>query len=353
MRLNTRIKVMIEKERKRATRKDVADLASVSPALVSYVINDGPRPVAPRTRTRILKAIEELGYRPNFSARALRLQRTEVVGLIVPDISNAFFSQFAKALQKNCSLHGYALIVVESGAEEHSDRGVQVQALLGRQVDGIIDYDVLSAEGFSLLVDAHIPLVSMAYGTDGPRVKTVQIDDYLASIEAVQHLASHGHKRIGYVSGPENIPISQVRYRGWRDALAKLSLPNDNSLVVNTASTRVGGSAGVKEIMKRPGSPTALFVASDLQAIGVLHGCHVLGLEIPRDVALISFDGTQETEYSVPPMSVVQQPIDELARIAFERLRESAIEPSPSRIIVPHSLVLRSSCGCGDGLPAN
>jgi LacI family transcriptional regulator len=344
---------MVDKRLRRATRKDVAQLAGVSDALVSYVMNKGPRPVAAGTRTRILEAIAELNYHPNVSARALRLQRTEVVGLIVPDISNPFFSEFAKALQDQCFTHGYALIVADSSYESHSGKGVQVQALLERQVEGIIDYDVLLAEGSSLLADAHVRLVSMAYGVDGPRVNTVGIDDYLASIEAVRHLASHGHKRIGYVSGPKNVPISRVRYRGWRDALAELSLPNDKSLVVNTTITRAGGAAGVQDILMRPDAPTALFVASDLQSMGALYGLHVMGLEVPNDVALISFDGSQETEFSVPPMSVVQQPIVELARMAFRQLLDGASGHPPTRTIIPHSLVLRTSCGCHGVVPAD
>jgi LacI family transcriptional regulator len=344
---------MVHQRTRRATRKDVAQLAGVSPALVSYVMNNGPRPVAAGTRSRILEAIHELNYFPNVSARALRLQRTEVVGLIVPDIANPFFAEFAKALQDECFIRGYALIVADSSYESQGGKGVQIQALLDRQVEGIIDYDVLAAEGFSLLNSGHVPVVSMAYGVDGPRVTTVGIDDYLASIEAVRHLASHGHKRIGYVSGPKSVPISRVRYRGWRDALAQLSLPNDKSLVVNTAITRAGGAAGVQDILMGPDAPTALFVASDLQSMGALYGCHAMGLEVPKDVALISFDGTQETEFSVPPMSVVQQPIKDLAKMAFKQLLDGADEQPPTRTIIPHSLVLRTSCGCRGVLPAD
>ncbi len=337
---------MLEGPPARATRKDVARLAGVSDAVVSYVINHGPRPVATTTRERVVAAIEQLNYRPNASARALRLRRTDVIGLMVPDISNPFFSEFAKVVQEHLYSRGYALIVADSSAEAGRE-GAQVRALLERQVDGVIDYGVQDAEGLSLLTEAHVPVVSMDSQMERPRVPTIAIDDYAASMDAVRHLAGHGHTRIGHASGPQGVPVSQARYRGWRDALAELSLPIDSSLVVNTPFSRAGGADGARELLSRADAPTAIFVASDLQGMGALYACNLLGLDVPGDVAMMSFDGTQETEYSVPPMSVVQQPLAELAQAAVEQLLDGGNETPASRTVIRHSLVLRRSCGCG------
>ena len=312
----------------RATRRDVARLAGVSDAVVSYVINGGPRSVATGTRERVVAAIEQLNYRPNASARALRRGRTDVIGLMVPDISNPFFSEFAKVVQERCYSRGYAVVVADTSAEAGRG-GAQVRALLERQVDGVIDYGVQDAEGLSLLTEAHVPVVSMDSQVERPRVPTVAIDDYAASMDAVRHLAGHGHTRIGHVSGPREIPVSQARYRGWRDALVALSLPNDSSLVVNTPFSRVGGADGARELLSRANAPTAMFVASDLQGMGALYACSLLGLVVPGDVAMMSFDGTQETEFSIPPMSVVQQPVAELAKAAVEQLLDWAMTSPP------------------------
>jgi LacI family transcriptional regulator len=330
----------------RARRKDVARLAGVSDAVVSYVLNNGPRPVASATRERVLKAITELNYRPNATARALRLQRTNVIGLLVPDISNPYFSEFAKVAQEACFSLGYALIVADSSIDEGRE-AAQVRALLERQVDGVIDYGVQDTALLSLLTTAGVPTVSMDSQMENPQVPKVAIDDYAASRDAVAHLVSHGHTRIGYIGGPRDVPVSRARWRGWRDVMTE-SAPEVkvDELVINPPFSRAGGAAGAADLLSRPSPPTALFIASDLQAMGSLYACSVMGLSVPDDVAIISFDGTQETEYSVPPLTVVKQPVDELARTAVARVLDNDPSAGPTRTVIAHSLVLRRSCGC-------
>ena len=330
----------------RARRKDVAELAGVSAAVVSYVLNNGPRPVASATRERVLNAIEELNYRPNATARALKLQRTNVIGLLVPDISNPYFAEFAKVVQEACFTRGYALIVADSSIDEGRE-AAQVRALFERQVDGVIDYGVQDTTLLSLLTGADVPIVSMDSQMESPQIPTVAIDDYAASRDAVTHLVSHGHTRIGYIGGPRDVPVSRARYRGWRDVMVENSPDTDlESLVINPPFSRAGGAAGATELLSRELPPTALFIASDLQAMGSLYACAVMGLIVPDDVALISFDGTQETEYSVPPLTVVKQPVGELARTAVARVLATDRTAGASRTIIPHSIVLRRSCGC-------
>lgn len=337
---------MQESHGPRAKRQDVARRAGVSAAVVSYVVNNGPRPVAAATRERVLKAIDELDYRPNASARALKLQRTNVLGLMVPDISNPYFSEFAKVVQEKCFALGYAVIVADSSLEAGRE-AAQIRALLERQVDGVIDYGVQDAELLSLFTAADVPIVSMDSQMTNPRIPTVAIDDYTAARDAVLHLAGHGHQRIGYLGGPKDVPVSRARYEGWRDVmLATNPQASLDGLTANPPFSRAGGATGARELLMESDPPTALFVASDLQAMGVLYACNQMGITVPDDVAMISFDGTQETEYSIPPLSVVQQPTAQLADAAVDMVLHGDHYGEAPRTVIAHSLTIRRSCGC-------
>jgi LacI family transcriptional regulator len=330
----------------RATRNDVARLAGVSTAVVSYVLNNGPRPVAAATRERVLAAMRELNYRPNAAARALTLQKTNVLGLLVPDVSNPFFAEFGRTVHNQAFARGYALIVGDTGSDPERESS-QIHSMLEREVDGLLIFGIQDVGLVELLTGSDVPLVSMDWQLVDQPVATVMVDDYRASRDAVAHLASHGHTRIGYIGGPEHLLVSRDRYRGWNDEMrARFPDLDLTGLAYSSLHTREGGYEVARRILAEGDRPTALFIGADIQAVGALRACHEAGVQVPQELAIISFDGTKESEYSNPPLSSVKLPIDEMAARALDKVL--AVEGAGVDVhsVVQHTLLLRESCGC-------
>ena len=315
------------------TRNDVAQYAGVSTAVVSYVVNEGPRPVAPETRDRVLEAIRVLGYRPNATARALRMGTTRTFGLITPDGGNPLFAELAKAIDKEAAARGY--VVLQTGADgDPATEQSKIAELLIRRVSGLL---LVAPTEDPDLSETDIPVI--AINRVLPTVSSVRPQYREGARRGVEHLREHGHRRIGLVIGGGR---SGERELGWRDALRAAGL-EDGPIARTTFSRRGGYDAG-RELLAATNRPTAVFASSDLQAVGVLRAIHEAGLRIPDDIAILAFDGTAETEYSWPPLSVVRQPLERMAREAVSRLIDG--QDAVEAVTYPTDLILRSSCGC-------
>ena len=315
------------------TRNDVAQYAGVSTAVVSYVVNEGPRPVAPETRDRVLEAIRVLGYRPNATARALRMGTTRTFGLITPDGGNPLFAELAKAIDKEAAARGY--VVLQTGADgDPATEQAKIAELLIRRVSGLL---LVAPTEDPDLSETDIPVI--AINRVLPTVSSVRPQYREGARRGVEHLLEHGHRRIGLVIGGGR---SGERELGWRDALRAAGL-EDGPIARTTFSRRGGYDAG-RELLAATKRPTAVFASSDLQAVGVLRAIHEAGLRIPDDIAVLAFDGTAETEYSWPPLSVVRQPLEQMAREAVSRLIDG--QHAVEAVTYPTDLILRSSCGC-------
>lgn len=312
--------------------------------MVSYVVNNGPRPVAARTRERVLQAIDELGYQPNAVARALKVRRTHTLGLLVPDNSNPYFAELAKAVEDVAYARGYALLLVNSSNDQPREAS-QLAALRARQVDGLL---LISTGAGVDLTDAR---------TDGPPIvlidrlsrdliyPSVVVDNFGGARAAVLHLIEHGHRRIACIAGPSDVPAAAERERGWRAALS--TIPGSSTdLLRRTDFTRQAGYDASRALLAHQVPPTAIFASSDLQGVGVLRACYEAGLNVPDDIAVFAFDGTQESQFTAPPMSVVQQSIKEIAETAVNMLLSPPQPPEPKQIVVPYELITRRSCGC-------
>ena len=329
------------------TRADVAKLAGVSPAVVSYVLNSGPRPVAAQTRARVEAAIAELGYRPNAVARALGSRRTQSIGLIVPDHVNPFFAELARAVEDVSFANGYVLLI--GSATEDTGREVSyMHTFLDRKVDAILLISVRSHPDLAAVTEAGIPVVVLDRVPSGNGVSTVVVDGRRGAETGVRHLLQHGHRSIACVAGPVWLPAAQQRRTGWAQALAEAGLHADTEQVAHEEFTAAGGARAVRTLLDRPDRPTAVFVSSDVQALGVLSACNQLGVHVPRDLAVVSFDGSDAAAYSNPPLTCVRQPVEELARRAVSHLLDKVTEPrTPSaHHTLEAELVVRASCGC-------
>ncbi|MEI3867963.1 LacI family DNA-binding transcriptional regulator [Microbacterium sp. CCNWLW134] len=330
----------------RPTRNDVARRAGVSTAVVSYVLNDGPRPVAAPTRARVLRAIEDLGYRPNASARALKLARTGVIGLFVPDIANPFFAAFAQHVQDQAQKRDLAVMIGNTGLDPDREE-TQLGSIIERQVDGLIAFGIKGAAQLDRLITSGIPLVSMDWQLQDGSVPTIVADDYGAARTVIEHLIGHGHQQIAFIGGPEDLQVSGARRDAWRAAvLPGLDDAAAQHLAVSTEFSLEGGYNGYITIHEQLGRhPQALFASSDVQAIGAIRAATDLGLSVPSDLAVVSFDGTQVGQFSVPSLTAVRLPLELMAEHALQKVLQG-----PGKLglhsTVPHTLVVGESCGC-------
>ena len=323
------------------TRDDVARLAGVSSAVVSYVVNNGPRPVAQATRARVMDAIDKLGYRPNAAARALITGRSDLIGLIVPDIRNPYFAALAQAAEGAARAHSVNLVLAQGTTGSLQPL---VESLTGHRVAGIITATIPEPEAVAVIVRNRIPLVrlSLAMPSDGPAIWP----DYVGGARAaVGHLVEvHGHRRIALVIGSDHPDYpdepSDGREQGWRDALEDAGLTTEHLIRVHWSAA--GGREAAYRLLGDHGAATAVFASSDQQAIGLIAGLQAAGTSLPDDVAIASFDGSPEAEFTVPPLTTVDVP---LAAMATDAIAEVLGLPRTSRSYPAH-LVVRRSCGC-------
>ncbi|MFT4110384.1 LacI family DNA-binding transcriptional regulator [Propionicimonas sp.] len=324
------------------TRTDVARYAGVSTAVVSFVVNGGPKPVSEATRRRVLDAVAHLGYRPNRTARALSLGSTKTLGLVVPDTTNPFFAEYTLQLQQAAAERGYALLMTSGGPGPDAELRSMLD-LCDRQIDGLIvaratavgRLEELLRRGPQppvVIIDAAAPVTG--YAAVGPDAA-----DGMARV--VGHLLEvHQHRSVSLIMG-EVEPATDGRETGWR--LAHAGRGRDIGRLARVAFTRDGGYRAGLDLLRRADRPTAVVTSSDLQAIGLLLAARDLHLRVPEDLAVASFDGTEETRYSAPPLTTVRQPVAAMAAAAVSQI----VHPlPPTHQTFAMSLLLRHSCGC-------
>jgi len=329
------------------TRAEVARRAGVSPAVVSYVLNPGTRPVATGTRQRVEDAVRDLGYRPNPVARALQGQRTRSIGLLVPDDGNPFFDELTREIEDIAFSEDYVLLVGNAMGQQSREANY-LRTFTDRRVDGLIVISVQSHPQLDVPSAASIPIVVMDRVATRPGVSTVVADHSSGAALATTHLIGHGHTRVGCVAGPRSILSADQRRDGWTRAMRDAGLRNGPALVSEQPFTLGGGFDAASILLRRTNRPTALFVSTDVQALGALSACHKMGLRVPADVAIVCFDGTKSARFSVPPLTAVEQPLQVIAERAMRRLMNYIADPaSPeSHDVIGVSLTTRESCGC-------
>ncbi|MFG1951099.1 extracellular solute-binding protein [Micromonospora sp. NPDC048830] len=335
---------------RRVTRQDVAREARTSVAVVSYVINDGPRRVAPATRQRVLDAIEKTGYRPNVIAQALAGGRSGVLGLVVPDISNSFFSALAKSIEDEVFREGQVLLVGNS-AESAVREARLITSFVERQVDGLLYVGVGHHSPVEEAIRAGIPVVALDRRDRFSDISSVVVDNFDGAAMATDHLVGHGHRRIAIIAGPSNLFTSVERIGGWRKTLKAHGLPDDESFFFEAPFSRAGGYQAAVSLFRR-GTADAVLVADEMQALGVLAAAADAGVRVPGDLAIVTFDGTEQSMFSVPPLTTVGQPLTDIARHAVALARSTNADGS-RHIVCDVELIRRRSCGCTDQIREN
>ncbi|WP_019537293.1 LacI family DNA-binding transcriptional regulator [Paenibacillus ginsengihumi] len=298
---------------KRTTIKDVAEKAGVSAAAVSYVLNGREGKVSEETLAKILKAIEELNYIPDFSARSLASKRSSLIGVVIPQtedqkrllLENPFYSDLICGIEAKLRQHGYHVLI--SGVEKgHSYLDLTMQ----RNLDGAVIMGIYQESFYEELKKVDIPIVLIDSYINDDSFKKIRIDDELGGYLATKHLIEQGHTNIGLVTGViRKDGVVEKRYLGYKKALSEANLFYDHNLVFEgQVSYEYGVEAGI-EIAKRQTNLTAVFVTSDMMAFGVINGLRQEGLQVPDDVSVIGFDDISLSSIFLPKLTTVHQDI--------------------------------------------
>jgi len=324
------------------TISDVAERARVSVGTVSNVVNR-PERVAEPTRERVREAIAALGWVPNGSAATLRAGRATLVGLIVPDIRNPFFTEVARGVEDMAAQSGEAIVICNTDWLLDNERRA-LEALTRQRVRGVIINPAGEDERYlEWLGQRGIARVLLDHRRSAGLVPSVVVDDVLGGRLAGEHLVGLGHRRIAIVNGPGTIPQCEDRSTGFRQALTDGGIEPVRDLVVVEveAMDAPSGLAAVDELFARSAAPTAVFCANDLLAIGVIHGLRERGLRAPDDVAVVGYDDVELAAMTDPPLTTVHQPTYELGATAYELL--AAGQAPEQRVFSPHLIERRST----------
>lgn len=334
-------------KRARSTILDVARLARVHPSTVSRILNDRPGlTLRPETRARVLAISKRLDYRPSALARSLRLQRTLTLGMLVPDIANAFLAGIIKGAEEACHERGYTLIVCNT-ADVPEREATYLRVLRERQVDGVLVASArLSDESIGSLLAERFPVALVNRGTHVDRGTRgnddlwVHVDDRGGAVAAIDHLAALGHRRIAHVAGPQTTTTGRERLVGTRAALRRHGLTG--TIVEAEAWSEVEGYRAARQLL-RGDPPSAIFAANDLIAFGVLRAAREAGLDVPEDVALVGFNDIPEA--ALIDLSTVHVPQHEMGARAAELLiaRAEGRPIAEPRILLETRLVARGS----------
>ncbi len=316
-----------------STLKDVAALAGVHPSTVSRVLRGKENiPISKTTKSRIFEAVKELNYRPDKTARALRLRKSDAVGLVIPNIASPYFSGIAKTLDVLCHNAGYSLMIYDTN--ENQEKEIQViEDLLGRGVDGLIVAPVQDADThISQLVEQNIPLVLIDRDFENMQTNAVICDDEMSAYRAVSYLSDLGHRRIGFISGRQNLYPVLKRLDGYRKAVDDFNLERDSSFISSGGPTLESGYASAINLLSLPNVPTALLISGTIITLGVLKAIQEKELLIPEDVSIISYTDSIYASFLSTPITTISHSMREIAEKAFELLHQQMDSSKKSRV---------------------
>ena len=322
---------------------DVGQLAGVSHQTVSRVINGSPH-VRPETRNKVLAAMEELGYRPNSVARALVTGRSRTLGVVSFDTTLYGPASTLFGIERAAHEAGYFIIVASLKALNRSSVTDAVERLRRQGVDGILVIAPHEEAGDALLhTNADVPLVAVEAGPDDG-VAVVAVDQIAGAVSATQHLLDLGHGTVWHIAGPPNFIESRKRQEGWRTTLEKAGAEIPEPLIGDW-SPRAGYELG-RELSRDPRA-TAVFVANDQMALGLLRAANEAGRAIPGELSVVGFDDIPEAPYFLPPLTTIRQDFNEMGTRSLRALLHTVEtgEPPSSGTLVPAELVIRSSTG--------
>ena len=298
------------------TVKDLAQLADVSVATVSRTFRSPDR-VARATRERVLRAAKETGFQPDVLAQNLRTGRSNAVMVLVPNISNPFFSKVLRSMQSTAAERGYSVLLGDTDGQK--DQEAAYGAFLSRrQADGLIQLGPRAPQSFlTFAVTPSSPIVHACEGPRKSRYPSIRIDNAEAARAMTQHLVDTGRRRIAVLTGPPAGPLTRDRLAGWKRGLKENGLPAAPELVLTGDFTLSSGAEGATRLLDLSPRPDALFCFNDEMAIGAMQVLKGARLRIPRDIAVAGFDDIDVARFCDPPLTTIAQPKSEIGSLAM------------------------------------
>jgi DNA-binding LacI/PurR family transcriptional regulator len=327
------------------TSQDVAKRAGVSIATVSRVLNDSPH-VSPHVRRKVLRAVKDLNYQLNRTAQRLRAKQSRVIGLIISDIQNPFFTAVVRGIEDIAYQQGYSVVLCNSDEDPEKEK-LYINVMRAEAVAGVILASTSQSDPLAVdLVEHGIPVVAV-----DRRLRHRQIDSVLAANvagaqQAVTYLIGLGHRQIGFVGLPLTRTPGKERYEGYQRALQEHGLTVDRRWVRIADAKQQGGYQATLELVQASPTPTALFVANNLMTLGALDAVRERGLRIPDDMSVVGFDDVPWATLLQPPLTAVAQPTYELGQKAAQLLLERLAQPGKpvAHVQLPTTLIIRASC---------
>jgi LacI family transcriptional regulator len=327
----------------KVTIGEVAERAGVSISTVSRVLNGLDR-VHPETRQRVLEVVQDLRYQPSALARGLAIQQTQMLGFVIPTLSDPFYLEIVRGVEEAAAAVSYNLLVVSQFSARDDRRYLQL--FDQRRVDGMVLVGVdIPAEELSRLAAQGFP-VAILQREVGEGVFTFLADNYGGARDLAEHLLALGYRRLAYIAGSNHTPDNAERLRGLKDALAGRGLSLPEAYIAQGDYSRKSGYRAMQRLLAQVPLPEAVFAANDQMAMDAMLAIRDHGLRVPEDVAVVGFDDISLAGYVTPPLTTVRQPAFDLGYRAARAVLGALQEPQvPERVVLPTQLVIRQSCG--------
>lgn len=329
------------------TIKDVAERAGVSITTVSFVLNNSNPRISEKTREKVLQVVEELDYHSNKLAASMVTKRSNILGMVIPDTSNMFFTELARVITNEAQKNGYA--VLYGGADNSMKRDMDfLRAFVDYRVDGIImAHSASSNEGeendmLKYLRKLNLPYIMVDRTMRDSTDEAVNMDHCYGGYLATRHLISMGHKRIGCLTGPSGIYTSMQRLDGYKRALEEAGIPYKEDLVFEGDFTMKHCKEAVDYLLRKQVS--AVFAFNDMMALGLYKELAVRGLSVPGDLSIVGYDNILLSDMVNPPLTTISQPIDKIAGLVVRRISEmiEGKTAEKTEVLIPE-LVVRES----------
>lgn len=326
------------------TIRDVAAQAGVSVATASRVLSGNPA-TSPESRERVREAARTLDFRANGRARSLRSARTDTIGVLVSDVRNPFFAQIAHGVEQSALAAGTTTLLCNAN-ESVSQQDLYLEMLLTQRVDGIIAAPQGDGSGsLQKVLDFGVPLVFVDRIIDGIDIPSVSSDNAGGIERAVEHLASLGHHRVGYIAGPQKTSTGRDRLTAFSTAGAKYGFDIDPGLVYLGDFQVESGVVGGRILLDLPNPPTAIIAADSLMTLGVLKVAREREIAIGTEVSIIGYDDIDTFQLVSPALTVIAHDSQLMGALAFEMMQKVIAGKSVDSIVLPASLIIRESSG--------
>ncbi|MEC0107452.1 LacI family DNA-binding transcriptional regulator [Paenibacillus taichungensis] len=325
---------------------DIAKKANVSAMTVSKVINQTGR-ISPATRDRVQQVIEELGYIPNSNARSLVLQRTQMLSLLITDITNPFYTTLARGAEDAANLRGYRLLFSNSD-EDYDKEKNYVETILSTRVDGVLFAPAgdRSLNHLKQLQERNIPFVILDRTVPGITSDVIAGDSRDGALQLIRYLTNLGHRYIALVNGSSEVSTARLREEGYMEGLREAELPFDEGLILRTGYRDFSDEVGIDSLLAHQHKPTAIFAANNMLAIGVIRLLRKRGLRVPEDISVVCFDDLDLASAFDPFLTVAAQPAYDFGAIGMQMLIdriEGKAPEEPQTVIMPSELRIRAS----------